>query len=81
MSIAEQAKQLYESQWKARLELDHRDEFVAIEPLSQSYFLGASFIDAALAAKSAYPDRKSFVLRIGHEAAFHSGASHERTRG
>jgi len=37
----------------------------------KSYFLGDQFIDAALAAKNAYPDRKSFVIRVGHEAAFH----------
>ena len=39
----------------------------------KSYFLGDQFIDAALAAKNAYPDRKSFVIRVGHEAAFHMG--------
>ena len=75
MSIAERAKQMYERELQAQLESNHRDKYVAIEPESKSYFLGDSFIDAALAAKAAYPDRKSFVLRIGHEAAFHIGAS------
>jgi hypothetical protein len=28
-------------------------------------------MDAALAAKKAFPNRKSFVIRVGHEAAFH----------
>jgi hypothetical protein len=27
-----------------------------------------------MAAKAAFPDRKSFVIRIGHEAAFHIGS-------
>ena len=75
MSIAERAKQFYECELKDRLEVNHRDQFVAIEPVSKEYFLGDTFILAALSAKSAYPDRKSFVLRIGHEAAFHLGAS------
>ncbi len=75
MSIADRAKQVYQRELKERLESDHRDEYVAIEPESKSFFLGNSFIDAAMAAKTAYPDRKSFVLRIGHEAAFHIGAS------
>lgn len=75
MSIAEQAKQIYESELKSRLEAEHRDQFVAIEPVSKAFFLGGSFIEAALAAKSAHPDRKSFVLRIGREAAFHLGAA------
>jgi hypothetical protein len=73
MSIAEQAKRIYESRLKADLEVKHRDQFVAIEPVSEAFFLGDQFIDAALAAKNAYPNRKSFVIRIGSEAAFHMG--------
>ena len=75
MSIADQARAVYESDFKARLETDHRDQFVAIEPVSKSIFLADTFIAAALAAKQAHPQRKSFVIRIGHEAAFHLGAS------
>jgi hypothetical protein len=71
MSVAEQAKRLYDLRLKAELEAKHRDQFVAIEPESGSYFLGDEFIDAAMAAKNAYPDRKSFVIRVGHETAFH----------
>ena len=73
MSIAEQAKRVYDTSLKSDLEARHRDQFVAIEPVSGSYCLGAQFIDAALAAKRAHPDRKSFVIRIGHESAFHIG--------
>ena len=73
MSIAEQAKHIYESRLKAQLEATHCDEFVAIEPVSGAFFLGVEFIDAAMAAKKAYPDRKSFVIRVGHDAAFHIG--------
>jgi hypothetical protein len=73
MSVAEQAKRVYESRLRAELEAKHRDRFVAIEPVSESFFLSDQFIDAAMAAKNAYPDRKSFVIRVGHEAAFHIG--------
>ena len=73
MSIAEQAKRVYESRLKAELEAKHRGRFVAIEPVSEAFFLGDEFIDAAMAAKNAYPDRRSFVIRVGHEAAFHIG--------
>ena len=73
MSLADQAKLVYESRLKAELEAKHRNQFVAIEPVSESFFLGDEFIDAAIAAKNAYPDRKSFVLRVGHDAAFHIG--------
>lgn len=75
MSVAESAKAIYESELRDDLERAHRDEFVAIEPESKSYYLGSTFIQAALAAKTAHPTRKSFVIRIGHEAAFHIGAS------
>lgn len=75
MSIADRAKEIYENDFKPQLEARHRDQFVAIEPVSKSYFLGNTFIAAALAAKRAHPGRKSFVIRIGHEAAFHIGAS------
>ena len=75
MTVSQTAKQVYELELKERLESNHRDEFVAIEPTSKAYFLGDTFIAAAMAAKDAFPDRKSFVLRIGHDAAFHIGAT------
>ncbi len=74
MSIAESAKKVYEEDLRPRLEREHTDDFVAIEPSSRSYFLGKTFLEVALAAKRAFPDKKSFVIRIGHEAAFHIGA-------
>lgn len=74
MTLAEQARRLYDLKWKAEFETANRDRFVAIEPISESFYLGDAFIDAALAAKRAFPDRKSFVIRVGHEAAFHLGA-------
>lgn len=74
MSIAAQAKQIYQAELQAQLESAHRGQFVAIEPVSRAYFIGATFVDAALAAKRAHPDRKSFVIRVGHDAAFHLGA-------
>ena len=74
MSIAEEAKAVYQTM-KDRLEEEHLDEFVAIEPKSKSHFVGKTFVEAAIAAKEAFPDQKSFVIRIGREAAFHIGAS------
>ena len=75
MSIAQIAKDVYEAEWKQLLEAEHHDEFVAIEPTSKTYYLGDTFLAAAQAAKNAHPDRRAFVLRIGHEAAFHIGAT------
>lgn len=75
MSISEEAKEVYELELRDRLEATHRDKFVAIEPVSKAFFLGDTFIEAAMAAKKAFPGRKSFVLRIGHDAAFHIGGA------
>jgi hypothetical protein len=74
MSVAESAKKVYDEDLRSRLEENHKDDFVAIEPLSRRFFLGKTFLEVALAAKKAFPDKKSFVIRIGHEAAFHIGA-------
>ena len=75
MSFSEEAKGVYELELRDRLEATHRDKFVAIEPTSKAFFLGDTFIAAALAAKEAFPGRKLFVLRIGHDAAFHIGGT------
>ena len=75
VSIVQSAKELYERDLRDRLEANHRGEFVAIEPESRSYYLGETFVAAALAAREAHPDRKPFIIRIGDEAAFHLGAS------
>ena len=71
MSKAESAKKVCEEDLQFRLE--HKHNFVALEPSSRSFFLGKTFLEVALAAKKKFPDRKSFVIRIGHEAAFHIG--------
>ena len=75
MSVAKQAKAVYAADYREQLEAEHFGEFVAIEPESRDSFLAESFIDAALAAKERYPSRKSFVIRIGYEAAVHIGAA------
>lgn len=75
MNIAEQAKAIYEADLKQTLEATHFGQFVVIEPQSRDYFVDRVAVQASLAAKRAYPDRKSFLIRIGSEAAFHIGAN------
>jgi hypothetical protein len=67
-SLVSKAKVLYESM---RLRLER--EFVAIEPESQEFFISQSFDSAVNAARTAYPNRVSHTIRIGHPAAFHIG--------
>jgi hypothetical protein len=71
--VAERAKTIYAEQLQHQLEIDHRDRYVAIEPDSGDHFIEDSFSEAVAAARSAHPDRISFVIWIGHEAAIHIG--------
>lgn len=71
--IARQGELIYEERLKTELERLHRDRFVAIEPISGEYFLGDTLSEAIQAARTAYPNRLSHVLRVGHRAAVHFG--------
>ena len=75
MSIAKLAKAVYDEDYRTKLESEKFGQFIAIEPESRESFVAPTFIDAALAAKQAHPTKKSFVIRIGHEAAVHIGAA------
>ena len=75
MSVAQRAKAFYKSELQSRLEAEHAAQFAAIQQEARSHFIGDTFIAAALSAKEAHPGHKSFVIRIGYEAAFHIGAS------
>lgn len=71
-SVIERSKRIYE-QHRERLEAEHRNRYVAIEPESGEYFLADSFDEAVKSARSKYPSRLSHTIRIGYEAAFHIG--------
>jgi hypothetical protein len=73
--IARQAEWIYEHRLKTTLEQSHLDDFVAIEPISGEYFVGATLSEAIGAARRAHPHRLTYALRIGHRAAVHLGAS------
>ena len=75
MSIASTAKEFYESELRHQLEKSSHGHFVAIDADSKEYFVSESFLGAALAAKAAHPSEKPFVIRIGHDAAFHIGSA------
>jgi aspartate/methionine/tyrosine aminotransferase len=72
-SVAEEAKRIYEKRMRVMLEKSHMNEFVAIEPVSGEYFLGATLSEAIGASRSKYPDRLAHAMRVGHKAAIHFG--------
>jgi hypothetical protein len=74
VSVAERAKSVYEERLRENLESKHPHKFVAIEPDSGDFFIGSTYGQSVMAAREAHPDRISFVIRIGHEAAIHLGA-------
>lgn len=75
--IAREAERIYEQRLRDQIERSHRDEFVAIEPLSGDYFLGRTLSEAIGAARKAHPDRLSHAIRVGHKPALHFGACRE----
>ena len=72
-AVIDRAKQLYANRLRADLESQHMGRFVAIEPESRDYFLGDTIDEAVMAARSKYPSRLSYTLRIGQRAAFSMG--------
>ena len=73
LDVASEAKLIYEDRLRAMLEREHRDEFVAIEPISGDYFLGATLSEAIGAARAKHPQRLAHAMRVGHPAAIHFG--------
>lgn len=72
-TVACEARKIYQEQLREMLEPSHRDEFVAIEPVSGDYFLGQTLSEAIGASRSKHPDRLAHALRVGHQAAVHFG--------
>ena len=71
--IADRAEKIYVERLKTRLEKSHHGMFVAVEPNSGDYFLGATLREAGAAARKAHPGNPAFIMRIGHKAAVHIG--------
>ncbi len=74
MTTADEAKSIYESELRESLEREFFGQYVAIVTNPRCHFVRPTFLDAAMAAKEAEPQRVPFVIRIGHDAAFHIGA-------
>ena len=71
--IEQQATEFYEQELRSQLEATHPHAFVAIEPVSRTFFLGETLSEAGRKARKTFPDRLSFAVRVGHTAAIHIG--------
>ena len=78
--LAERSKELYERKLKATLELEQQGKFVAVEPETESYFVGATGTEALLAARAALPDKLFHLMRVGFPAANTIGGYGTRDR-
>jgi hypothetical protein len=71
--IERQSTDFYEQELRASLEASHPHAFVAIEPISRTFYIGETLSEAGRKARRAFPDRTSFAMRVGHDAAIHIG--------
>ncbi|MCX7398288.1 MAG: hypothetical protein NT138_11515 [Planctomycetales bacterium] len=72
-SVAEAAKRIYVATLRETLEAKSLNAFVAIEPVSGEYFIGATLSEAIGAAREKFPNRLAHASRIGHQAAVEFG--------
>lgn len=67
------AEAIYDKHLVRLLDPEHKGKFVAIEPETGSYFLGATLTEAMSAARREFPDRLTHAMRVGHKTALHLG--------
>jgi hypothetical protein len=73
VELARRAQAIYDERYREHLEATHADEFVAIEPDSGEFFLGATLSEAIQAARAAHPHQIPFAVRVGHQATVELG--------
>lgn len=71
-SVAAAARTIFEA-LRSQLEAEHRNRFVAIEPISGEHFVANTMSEAIGHSRERYPDRLVHTFRIGHSAAVHFG--------
>lgn len=64
---------IYNEKLKANLEQEHMGCYVAIDPETGRYFLGATSAEALSAAHDALPLAYFYLMRIGYETAHKIG--------
>jgi hypothetical protein len=78
--LSEQGQRFYDEHLRDLLEPKHSGEFVAIEPDTESYFLGSTGLAALHAGREALPGKLFYLLRVGSDAAYRVGGYGARRR-
>ena len=76
----DEGERVYKEKLRSILEPEHIGKFVAIEPGSGQYFLGATSREAMTAARAALPDYVFYLARVGYKAAHWIGSGRLATR-
>lgn len=71
--VEQRATEFYEHELRSSLETTDLNSFVAIEPISRTHYLGKTLSEVGRKARTAFPNRRSFAMRVGHAAAIHIG--------
>ncbi len=71
--LARRATAVYNQRLRSRLESEALGKFVAIEPDSGDFFLGATLSEALGASRKAHPDKLAYGMRVGQTAAVKIG--------
>jgi len=74
-NTADDARSIYNAELKESLERDFVGQYVAIVSETRGHYVRPTFLEAAMAARESEPAYIPFVIRIGHDAAFHIGAA------
>ena len=61
------------SKLEKSLETSHWGKFVAIEPDSETFYLGRTLDEAVQIARQAHPEAMTYTCRIGHPVALEIG--------
>lgn len=77
-AVIERGERLYRERLKALFVPRHVGKFLAIDPVTGSYFLGDTSAEAVGAAHDAMPDARFYLKRIGYTAAHFIGGSPRR---
>jgi len=66
--IARKGEEIYQRELKAKFEKTHFGKYIAIEVDSGEYFLGENQIDVSSKAKKKFPDKITYLIKIGYPA-------------
>jgi len=72
--VAQKGEEIYKNKLKSILEPKENGKFIAIEVISENYFVGDSILEALETAKKEYPDQLFHTIKIGYQGVFKMGS-------